>query len=412
MRLLLCCPHFTPDINAATGVVMTRLVESLADRGHEIDVVTSLPWYKGHRVAEEWKGRPWRLEKTEWGSITRVYPFPTSKTNIAARAVGFVGFTSLVAGHAISKGKIDVVMGMSPPIFMGEAAYLAARRRRVPFVFNIQDIFPDVAVELRALTNKRVIGLAKRYEKSLYRRSDAITVLSQDQRSNIVSKLPYGDSSKVKIIPNFVDTTQIKVTERDNAFRAELGVKPNQTLVMYAGNVGLSQSFDLVRYAAEYFRARPDVMFCINGEGAARAGIDRWSADMDNVIVRDFAERERLSEVLGAADIHLILLKRGLAKSSTPSKLYSILSAARPVVASIDQPSEVASVIDNADCGVSVPPELPAEFIAALEKMITLGSDELGRLGDNARKYASRPDVVMDAATQAAAYEKLFQELL
>lgn len=412
MRLLLCCPHFTPDVNAATGVVMTRLVESLAERDHKIDVVTSLPWYKGHQVAEEWRGRPWRTEKTEWGSITRAYPFPTSKTNIAARALGFVGFTSLVAGHAVTKKNIDVVMGMSPPIFMGEAAYLAAKRNRIPFVFNIQDIFPDVAVELRALTNKRVISIAKRYEKSLYRRSDAITVLSEDQRSNVVGKLPYGEANKVKIIPNFVDTTHIQATERDNAFRRELGVKSNQTLVMYAGNVGLSQSFDLVRYAAEYFRARPDIVFCINGEGAARAGIDRWSGELENVIVRDFAERERLSEVLGAADIHMILLKRGLAKSSTPSKLYSILSAGRPVVASIDQPSEVAQVVENAKCGLSVAPELPTEFIAALEKMITLGAEELVRLGDNARKYASRPDVVMDAAAQAAAYENLFNELL
>ncbi len=391
---------------------MTRLVESLAERDHRIDVVTSLPWYKGHSVAPEWAGRPWRSETTDWGSVTRVYPFPTSKTNIAARAAGFLGFTSLVSGHAVAKGNIDVVMGMSPPIFLGDAAYLAAKRNRAPFVFNIQDIFPDIAVELGALTNQRVINVAQRYEKSLYRRSDAITVLSEDQRSNVIAKLPLGDSSKVKIIPNFVDTTHINITSRDNAYRSELGVRPDQTLIMYAGNVGLSQSFDLVQSAAEHFKDRDDIVFCINGEGAGRASIDEWSQAMNNVVVRNFAERERLSDVLGAADIHLILLKKGLAKSSTPSKLYSILSAGRPVLASIDQSSEVASVIESADCGLSVAPDSPSEFIASLDKMVSKGPQELRRLGDMAHAYAESADKTMDAPAQARAYEDLFNQLL
>ena len=113
MNLLLLCPHFRPDLHAATGEVMTQLVERLADRGHRITVITSLPWYRGHRVADEWRGRPWRRERTGWGEIVRVWPFPTDKTNIPARALGFGGMTSLAAALGLTVRRPDLVMAMS-----------------------------------------------------------------------------------------------------------------------------------------------------------------------------------------------------------------------------------------------------------------------------------------------------------
>ena len=96
MNLLLLCPHFRPDLHAATGEVMTQLVEELVERGHHITVITSLPWYRGHRVADEWRGRPWRREKTGWGEIIRVWPFPTDKTTIADQLTQFTD----IAGDA------------------------------------------------------------------------------------------------------------------------------------------------------------------------------------------------------------------------------------------------------------------------------------------------------------------------
>jgi len=103
MRLLVFCPHFRPDLHAATGEVMTKLVESLAARGHQIDVVTSLPWYRDHDVEPDWRGRPVRIERTSWGRIVRVWPFPTDKTNLVARAVAFLvsGESGLMTGSMI-----------------------------------------------------------------------------------------------------------------------------------------------------------------------------------------------------------------------------------------------------------------------------------------------------------------------
>jgi colanic acid biosynthesis glycosyl transferase WcaI len=420
MKLLLFCPHFRPDLHAATGEVMTQLTEALAERDHEISVVTSLPWYRGHKVDPDWTGRPWRTERTDWGRIVRVWPFPTDKTNIPARALGFGGMTSLAAGLGLTLGRHDAVMAMSPPVFLGDAAWLAAKRSSAPFVFNVQDIFPDVAIELGALSGRRVIELAKRHEASLYRRADAVTVLSEDQAKNVRQKLPTGPatdpggdpgsdpgSDKVKVIHNFVDLDRIKPTEPENEYRRRHGLQ-GKTVVMYSGNVGLSQSFHLIRAAAAKWAGVPDVAFVINGEGAARPYIESWAAEMDNVTVVDFGPRSEIRSILGAADLHLVLLKSGLARSSTPSKLYSILAAGRPVLASIDEGSEVASVIKEHEVGRAVPPDDEWSFCQTLEQMLAEPA-ELVAMGERGRRFAT---MWLTPEAQAEAYENLFASLI
>ncbi len=406
VKLVLFCPHFRPDLHAATGEVMTQLVEELARRGHRITVVTSLPWYRGHRVAEEWRGRPWRRESTEWGEIVRVWPFPTDKANIPARALGFGGMTSLAAALGLTVGRPDVVMAMSPPVFLGDAAWLLARRWRVPLVVNLQDIFPDIAVELGALSGERVLGLARRHERSLYRRADAITVLSEDQARNVRAKLDPGRADKIAVIRNFVDLDRIRPTELDNAYRRRHDLV-GRTVVMYSGNVGLSQSFELISEAADRWARDPDVVFVINGEGAARPEVDAWAAERANVRVVDFGPRGEVATILGAADLHLILLRNGLARSSTPSKFYSILAAGRPVLASIDEGSEVSSVVKEVDVGRAVPPEDPWAFCQALDQLLA-DPAELRAMGERARAHAAS---CLTASAQAEAYETLFRRL-
>ena len=414
MRVLVLCPHFAPDLHAATGEVMTQLVQALAKRGHTVDVVTSLPWYRGHRVDPAWSGRPWRREKTAWGQIVRVWPFPTNKTNIPARAVGFAGMTSLAAGLGLTLGRHDLVMAMSPPVFLGDAAWLVSKRFGIPLVFNVQDIFPDIALEIGAMGEGRALELAKRHEASLYRRADAVTVLSEDQAKNVRAKLGTGGAApsvtaagKVRVIHNFVDLDRIAPMEQENRYRRRHGLE-GKRVVMYSGNVGLSQPFELIRDAADRLADDPSVVFVINGEGAARPEVDSWAKNMDNVLTVNFGPREEIREILGAADLHLVILKRGLAKSSTPSKLYSILAAGRPVLASIDEGSEVPSIIKEAEAGRAVPPEDSWAFTTALEEMLAEPL-ELAAMGRRGRSFASS---WLTPEAQAESYEGLFDELL
>ncbi len=192
MNIVVLCPHFAPDV-APTGEVMTSIVTELAALGHRLHVVTSLPWYRRHALEPGWDGQLVRHETTSWGRITRVHPFPTDKRNVPARAVAFGGFTALATLEGvISSIDPDVVLAMSPPLTLGMAGWAVARARSAPFVFNIQDVFPDVAVELGLLTGRRVIATASALERAIYRRSDAVTVLSDDLADNVRTKLVRG----------------------------------------------------------------------------------------------------------------------------------------------------------------------------------------------------------------------------
>jgi colanic acid biosynthesis glycosyl transferase WcaI len=416
MRVLVLCPHYEPD-TAPTGDVMTRIASELVGRGHELHVVTSLPWYRHHRVESGWTGRPVRHEDRGSERITRVHPFPTDKRNIPARALGFAGFTGLAAVMAVKGWRHhppDVVLAMSPPLTLGAAGWLAARRWRVPFVFNIQDVFPDVAVELGAITNRSVIRVASWLERSTYRRADAVTVLSDDLRDNLVAKIqgsvpdPY---RRVRVIPNFVDTARITPADRSGtpgggAYRREHGLGDRQ-VVMYAGNVGFSQSLELLVGAARALADRPDVVFVINGGGSARPDLERQASGLDNVRFVDFQPPERLADVLAAGDIHVVPLRRGLARSSVPSKAYSILAAGRPVVASVDEGTEVARVVEKAGAGLAVTPDDPEAFSAALTALL----DDPARaraMGAAGRAFVER---WASPAVVAGRYEALFEEL-
>ncbi len=408
MRILVICPHFTPDV-APTGEVMTRIVEELVERGNRVHVVTSLPWYVEHRIEPGWDGRWVRHEDTAWGRITRVHPFPTDKTNIPARAVAFGGFTALALLRALmARGRPDVVLAMSPPLTLGLAGWLAARRHRTPFVFNIQDVFPDVAVEVGAITNRHVIRAASWLERFTYRRADAVTVLSDDLAANLAVKLGPQDDDRVHVIPNFVDTDWIRPQDRMNAYRTEFGLG-DRTVVMYAGNVGFSQSLDLVIDAADAVRSRSDVVFVINGGGSAREPLmaEVRRRGLDNVVFVGLLPKERLPELLAAGDIHLVPLKKGLAASSVPSKTYSILAAGRCLLASIDEGTEVARIVAAADAGLAVPPDDGAAFNAALTALLD-DPERVERHGRSARAHVER---WVSPAAVAARYEELFEVL-
>lgn len=416
MNLVVLCPHFEPDV-APTGAVMTRIAHELIGRGHRLHVITSLPWYQGHAIEPGWEGRLLRTEDTGWGRISRVNPFPTDKRNIPARAVAFGGFTALATAVGVGSSiRPDGVLAMSPPLTLGPAGAVVGRLRRVPLVFNIQDVFPDVAVELGLLTGARAIAAARWLERTSYRASDAVTVLSEDLADNVRSKITQGlkpvraatQAAKVRVIPNFVDTAHIVPSDRENRYRQRHGLS-GRRVVMYAGNVGLSQSLDLVVGAARaLLESRPEVIFVINGGGAARPDLEAAAAGLDNLRFVDMAPIEELPEVLAAADIHLVPLRTGLARSSVPSKMYSILAAGRPILASVDEGTEVARTVLQAGAGLAVPPDDQAAFTAALERLL---DDEEGcsRMGAAARAFVV--DWASPAAV-AAAYEELFAELI
>jgi colanic acid biosynthesis glycosyl transferase WcaI len=404
LKLVVVTPHFAPDV-APTGEVVTRIVKELIEQGHTIEVFTSLPWYRDHKIEPGYEGKLVRYEDAPWGRIVRVNPFPTpDKRNIARRAASFAGF-SIALGLLGSRGEnVEGVLALSPPLTLGLAGWRIARRRRAPLVFNVQDVYPDVAIELGVLTNRGLVEAARRLERLCYARADAVTVLSDDLKDNVSARLD--DPRKVRVIPNFVDTEWITPASHENPYRRQHGLS-GKFVVMYAGNVGLSQSLDLVLDSAAALAHERDIVFVINGGGAGRAGLEQRARGLSNVVFIDMQPSERLPEVLAAADLHLVPLKRGLARSSVPSKTYSILAAGRPLIASVDSGSEVARVVERAGAGLAVPPEDAEAFTKAVRTLHDR-REELPAMGAEGRAFVEE---WASPAAVAKQYADLFSEL-
>jgi colanic acid biosynthesis glycosyl transferase WcaI len=400
LRIAVLCPHFAPD-TAPTGEVMTRIVTELAALGHEVHVVTALPWYRGHAVEEGWQGKRVQRERTEWGSITRVSPFPGGdRRNLARRAAGFVGFSALAGLTSLRGGRVDAVIAMSPPLTMGLTGWATHLVRRGPLIFNIQDVFPDAAVETGAITNRWIISAARLLERVSYGRAAAVTVLSSDLRDNVAAKIRPSKQANVRVIPNFVDTTFIRPLDRMTALRSELDIGA-ETVVMYAGNVGYSQSLEMVIAAA---RAMPSLTFVINGAGAALDSLRALADGLTNVRFSGYQPIARLPEVLATGDIHLVPLKAGLGRVSVPSKTYSILAAGRPLLAAIDPGTEVPRILAESGGGVCVPPDDASAFCDALQG---LAADP-----DNRRRMAVAGRGWVEQAASPAAVARAYADLV
>ena len=405
--IVVLCPHFAPD-NAPTGTVMTRIVDELADLGHEVHVVTALPWYRNHAIEDGWTGKWVRTEATPWGSITRLHPFPgDDKSNLMRRAAGFVAYSLLAGVIGLRAGgwfrRAGVVIAMSPPLTLGLTGKVVAVLRRSQLVFNIQDVFPDAAIDTGAITNRWVIGAARLLERISYRSAAAVTVLSDDLGDNVVAKLPASRASTVHVIPNFVDTAVIRPGDRLTPYRAELGIG-DEPVVLYAGNVGFSQSLDLLIAAA---RELPAVTFLINGDGAARSSLEVEAESLSNVRFAGYIEPDRLSELLATGDIHVVPLKAGLGRVSVPSKTYSIMAAGRPVVAAIDAGTAVPKILESSGGGVAVLPDDATEFVEALSAMLARTDRGLS-MGLAGRAWVER-----EASPEAVgvAYHHLIEQL-
>jgi colanic acid biosynthesis glycosyl transferase WcaI len=405
--IVVLVPHFAPD-TAPTGEVITRIVDEFIAAGRRIHIVTSLPWYRTHAIEEGWTGRLVRRERTAWGSIIRVHPFPgKSKSNLLRRAIGFAGFSAIAGVCTLFAGGIHrrpaAIISMSPPLTLGLTGWLAARLRFTTAIFNIQDVFPDAAIETGAITNKRIISAARWLERVSYQRSDAVVVLSEDLRDNVAAKVSPRYVDKVTVIPNFVDADRIVPMNRMTPYRRELNIG-DEIVVMYAGNVGYSQSLTMLLHAAKHM---PGITFVINGDGAARAELETQAAGLPNIRFAGYQPRDRVGEVPASGDIHVVPLRAGLGAVSVPSKTYSILAAARPVVAAIDPGTEVTRILEHSGAGVSVAPDDEEVFTAALQHMVA-NIDEAREQGRKGRQWV---ETHVSPAAVAQSYLSLIADI-
>jgi colanic acid biosynthesis glycosyl transferase WcaI len=389
-RVLLLTLVFAPD-GVSTAVLMTELALELKRLGHEVTVLTTTPHYNVEPEArarqplrKRWGGL---LYESEIGGMRVLHAsIPVKGSRVGARILDYLRFhaISTVAG-LFAVGPFDLILAPSPPLTIGLSAWILRVFRRAPYVYNVQEIYPDVAVSLGVLTNPRMIRLFERLERFVYARARVITVISEWFRRRLLEKGV--DPAKLEVIPNFVDTAFVEPGPKRNDFSLRYGLD-DRFVVQYAGNIGLTQGFETIFEAARLLRDIPDVVFLIVGDGTRREWLEQQLAaePASNIVLLPYQPRSEVPMIYATADVCLVPLKRGTAQETFPSKIYSIMAAARPVIASADENSELAWVVQEARCGWSVPPDDAAQMAAAIREAFALRAT-LPALGENGRAY-------------------------
>lgn len=387
MRIMILHMRFHPDLTG-TGPLVSDLASDLVELGNEVTVISSMPHYGKHEIPEEYRGKMLHRSVYKGVDLWRTFVYVPKNPGGFQRAINYLSYTfmSIVAG--LMAKKPDVILCINPPITVGFSGWLVGLLRRAPMVFNVQDVWPDCLVIIDKLRSPLLIRIFKNLEKFIYRVSARVTALSDGMKANIVAKgVP---AEKVVVIPNWANVEAISPVERENSFRVAHGLN-EKFVVMFAGNLGFIAMLDLVLDAAALLMDEQRIQFLIVGEGNAKAGLVTRAGEMGlkNVRFLPTQPKEILSEMLGASDLSLVTLNKRLGQLNVPSKTYSIMASARPVLASVPDNSEIARLVRTADCGVCVPPEDAAALAGAI-RGLSQQSEQLRIYGKNGRQYVEK----------------------
>jgi len=379
---------FPPD-NVSTALIMGELSADLRAAGHDVTVITTTPHYNRDTEAEGRQPlrRVWGplLSRSEFHGIPVWHVgMPRKSGRIASRLLAWSQFTvvSLVAALVFVR-RVDAILAPSPPLTIGVCAWLLGRAYRAPFVYNVQELYPDIAIALGVVRSRLAIRALFAVEQFVYRRARAVTVIAGRMRSRILAKrIPPG---KVRLIPNFVDVHDLTPLPKANAFAREHRLD-SAFVVTYAGNMGPAQGLRVVLEAASRLRDEPDVVFLLVGDGGVRKELVEMARErgLENVRFLSYQDYGLVPRIYAASDLCLVPLATNTGSDAIPSKTYRIMACARPVLACADAASDLAELVAASGCGIVARPGSADDLVRAVKQAKTdpaacLAMGEAGR---------------------------------
>ncbi len=366
---------------------MTELAEGLVRRGHQVRVVTGMPNYPQRRIYEGYRGKLYITEQRHGVTVQRCYVRIRPQPGLVDRALLEGSFVVTSFFQALKGWRPDVILLTIPPLTTCVPAAAIATLQRAPIVLNVQDILPDAAVHTGLLTNQKVIRTFEILEQFAYRRAAKISVIAEGFVDNLREKNV--DLDKIVRIPNWVDVDFICPKDKASSyFRTENGLE-GKFIAMYSGNIALTQGLENVVKAAALLKDLPDLAIAIVGEERALEPLRELcrECEADNVVLRPFQPREKLPEMLAAADVGLVVQKKNVLCFNMPSKIPVILASGRPILASVPADGTAAKAVRESGGGIVVPPEDP-DAIAQNLRELYRDRDRVENLGHLARQCA------------------------
>jgi colanic acid biosynthesis glycosyl transferase WcaI len=405
MKILIITPFYAPDLGPSAPL-FTLLSEALVKHGHRISVVAAVPHYPTGRVFANFRTTLIKHSIENGVEVIRV-PVPSlDRMNFKERLLQFVSFQ---IGSTIASlfYKYDIVLVTNPAIETWLPCIWHAVIRHKPMIYSVFDVYPDVGIKLGIFRNKTVIGAVRCLERSCLKLSAAVQIISDNFRSSLHALgVP---EYKLDLIPIWVDSDFIRPLPQDNDFSQEFDLN-GKFVVLYAGNIGLSQGLENVLTAAEMLGKFSDLSFVFVGDGSGKENLQNEAKKrkLTNVQFIPFQPRERLPEVLASANATIILLRHGIGIDSLPSKAYSAMASRRPIIASVDEESDISHLIKKAEAGICISSENPEKLAEAIIKLKN-DTNLCEQLGSNGRKYIEQNHSVYKAEEQ---FELLFNKVI
>ncbi|MBF2086461.1 WcaI family glycosyltransferase [Thermoleptolyngbya sp. C42_A2020_037] len=407
MKILIYSYNYFPE-PIGIAPLMTELAEGLAQRGHQVRVVTGMPNYPQRRIYPGYRGRLYQTRVENGVRVQRCYVWIRPRPGLLGRVLldGSFVITSVV--QALSGFRPDVILLTTPPLPVSVPAALLGKIYRCPVVLNVQDILPEAAVRLGIVKNRLAIRAFEALERFAYRTATAIAVIADGFAQNLVNKgVP---PKKLTCIPNWVDVNFIRpIPPDENRFRQQYGLQ-EKFIVLYAGNIALTQGMETVVEAASLLRDLPDLIVAIVGEREACQQLQDYARQChaDNVQFFDFQPREHLPHLMAAANVGLVVQRKNVVSFNMPSKFQLLLASGCPVVASAPMEGELAKLVLHSQAGTVVQPEQPEQLAEAL-RSVYHDAPQRAAWAHQGRQYALQHYRFEQAI---AAYEQLFHSLV
>jgi colanic acid biosynthesis glycosyl transferase WcaI len=370
MKLILVSAYFPPEVGSASHLYY-ELGTELVKRGHQVTILTGYPAYNidTKTLPAAYRSGWWMKEQIHGMEVIRIRTIGMPRQIPVLRGLGQITLSLALSfsGLFLTKGTFDVVLVYSPPLFLGWTAFVLRRLKGVKAVLNVQDLFPQSAIDLGVLRSSFLIKWFRRIESSLYKKSDMVAVHSDGNRDHVISC--GGLPANVTVIPNLVDTKSIKPGERNNEFRRRYGIEADEYIVSFAGVIGLSQDIDTVIDAAKQLENDQKIVFYIVGDGLEKPRLMARAEGMKNVRFLPMLQKDEYVELLHASDICLATLRKEVKTPVVPSKIMSIMAAGRPLIAGLPLHGDAPKIVEAARCGVCIEPENAAALAGAVRKI-------------------------------------------
>jgi len=385
MNIILVTQWFPPE-QAPIGYMIKELAEALASEGHVVTIITGFPNHPTGVVFGVYRKRWILKERIQSVNITRVWLATSANRSPLRRIFTFLTFTFTSGLALLMQSKPQLIFAVFQPLSVGVTLPLLARLKGAKLILNVQDLHPDVPIELGMIRNPLMIKVLRAVERFGYRRANALAVICDTFKEHCIAH--GANAGNVEVIPNWIDLNEIQPSDRNNTVRERFGLSGLHFVVLYAGTVGWVSGAGVMLQTAVRLRDLPNVRIVFVGEGPLVPELKReaQALGLDNVVFAPFQPREMLPQVQAMSDVSVVSLRAGKGRASVPSKVLGYMAAARPVLASVDADSETARTIRLADCGWLIEPENSEKLAEAIRSM--QGDAALRQhLGDNGRKF-------------------------